>query len=133
MPIVASMGGIGATQASTVIVRGIALGEIDFSTARRALFKEIAVGVAVGLATGLLMALIAILWKGNPWLGAIICLAMIINLFVGGASGAAVPLLLKWMRLDPALGSSVIVTTFTDCCGFMSFLGLGTILLNYLK
>jgi len=133
MPIVASMGGIGATQASTVIVRGIALGEIDFSSARRALFKEIAVGLSVGVATALIMALTAIVWKGNPWLGLIICLAMILNLLVAGASGAAIPLLLKWLKLDPALGSSVIVTTFTDCFGFMSFLGLGTLLLSRLK
>ncbi len=133
MPIVASMGGIGATQASTVIVRGIALGEIDFSSARRALLKEILVGMAIGVATGLVMALTAFVWKGNPWLGLIICLAMILNLLVAGASGAAIPLLLKWLKLDPALGSSVIVTTFTDCFGFMSFLGLGTLLLSHLK
>jgi len=133
MPIVASMGGIGATQASTVIVRGIALGEIDFSSARRALLKEIAVGVSVGAACGLLMALTAFAWKGNPWLGLIIGLAMIFNLLVAGASGAAIPLLLKWLKLDPALGSSVIVTTFTDCFGFMSFLGLGTLLLDRLR
>ena len=133
MPIVASMGGIGATQASTVIVRGIALGEIDFSSARRALLKEIAVGVAVGTACGLIMAVTAFVWKGNAWLGLIIGLAMIFNLLVAGASGAAIPLLLKWLRLDPALGSSVIVTTFTDCCGFLSFLGLGTLLLDRLK
>ncbi len=133
MPIVAGMGGNGATQALTVIIRGIALGEIDFSSARRAILKEITVGVAIGVATGLLMAGIAMLWKGNVMLGVVICLAMIINLFVAGLSGAAIPLVLKWMKLDPALGSGVIVTTFTDCFGFLAFLGLGTLLLNYLK
>jgi magnesium transporter len=133
MPIVAGMGGNGATQALTVIIRGIALGEIDFSSARRAILKEITVGVSIGVATGLLMALIAIVWKGNPMLGLVIGLAMMINLFVAGAAGAAIPLILKWLRLDPALGSGVIVTTFTDCCGFLAFLGLGTLLLDHLR
>ncbi len=132
MPVVAGMGGNGATQALTVIIRGIALGEIDFSSARRAILKEITVGASIGVATGVLMALIAIVWKGNPMLGLVIGLAMIINLFVAGAAGATVPLVLKWLKLDPALGSGVIVTTFTDCCGFLAFLGLGTILLDYL-
>jgi len=133
MPVVAGMGGNGATQALTVIIRGIALGEIDFSSARRAILKEITVGASIGVATGVLMALIAIVWKGNPMLGLVIGLAMIINLFVAGAAGATVPLVLKWLKLDPALGSGVIVTTFTDCCGFLAFLGLGTILLDYLS
>ena len=133
MPVVAGMGGNGATQALTVIIRGIALGEIDFSSARRAILKEITVGASIGVATGVLMALIAIVWKGNPMLGLVIGLAMIINLFVAGAAGATVPLVLKWLKLDPALGSGVIVTTFTDCCGFLVFLGLGTILLDYLS
>lgn len=133
MPIVAGMGGNGATQALTVIIRGIALGEIDFSSARRAILKEITVGASIGVATGLMMALIAIVWKGNPMLGLVICLAMIVNLFVAGAAGAAIPLVLKWLKLDPALGSGVIVTTFTDCCGFLAFLGLGTLLLDYLR
>ncbi len=133
MPVVAGMGGNGATQALTVIIRGIALGEIDFSSARRAILKEITVGASIGVATGVLMALIAIVWKGNPMLGLVIGLAMIINLFVAGAAGATIPLVLKWLKLDPALGSGVIVTTFTDCCGFLAFLGLGTILLDYLS
>jgi magnesium transporter len=133
MPIVAGMGGNGATQALTVIIRGIALGEIDFSSARRAILKEITVGAAIGVATGVLMAGIAVLWKGNAMLGLVICMAMIINLFVAGLAGAAIPLVLKWMKLDPALGSGVIVTTFTDCCGFLAFLGLGTALLGFLK
>jgi magnesium transporter len=133
MPIVAGMGGNGATQALTVIIRGIALGEIDFSSARRAILKEMTVGVAIGVVTGLLMSGIALLWKGNAMLGLVIGLAMIINLCVAGLAGATVPLVLKRLKLDPALGSGVIVTTFTDCCGFLSFLGLGTLLLSHLK
>lgn len=133
MPIVAGMGGNGATQTLTVIIRGIALGDLDFSTARRAILREITVGAAIGVATGILMAGVAILWKGNWVLGVVIGAAMIINLFVAGFAGATVPILLKWLRLDPALGSGVVVTTFTDCCGFLSFLGLATLLLNRLS
>ncbi len=132
MPIVAGMGGNGATQALTVVIRGIALGDLDFSSARRAILKEVAVGATIGVSTGLLMALVATLWKGNPMLGLVIGLAMIVNLFVAGTAGALVPVILKWLGLDPALGSGVIVTTFTDCCGFLSFLGLATLLLKYL-
>ncbi len=78
------------------------------------------------------MALVAILWKGNPVLGLVIALAMIANLFVAGAVGAVVPIVLKWLGLDPALGSAVIATAFTDSFGFLAFLGLGTLFLKYL-
>lgn len=132
MPVVAGMGGNGATQTLTVIIRGIALGDLDFSTARRAILREVVIGISIGLATGTLMAGIAFVWKGNWVLGVVIGAAMIINLFVAGLAGASVPLVLKWLRLDPALGSGVIVTTFTDCCGFLSFLGLATLLLRHL-
>jgi magnesium transporter len=132
MPIVAGMGGNGATQTLTVVIRGLALGELDFSTARRAVLREIVVGVTIGVVTGAMMALVALLWKGNAVLGLVIGLAMIINLFVAGAAGAAVPLALKWLKIDPALGSGVIVTTFTDVFGFLSFLGLATLLLSHL-
>ena len=133
MPIVAGMGGNGATQTLTVIIRGIALGDLDFSTARRAILREITVGAAIGVVTGILMAGVAVLWKGSPILGLVIGVAMVINLFVAGFAGATVPILLKLLRLDPALGSGVIVTTFTDCCGFLSFLGLATLLLRHLQ
>ena len=132
MPIVAGMGGNGATQTLTVVIRGIALGEIGFSSARRAILREVAIGVSIGLVTGSLMAVVAMLWKGNPMLGLVIGLAMIINLIVAGATGATIPLVLKWLGIDPALGSGVIVTTFTDCCGFLSFLGIATLLLRHL-
>ena len=132
MPIVAGMGGNGATQTLTVVIRGMALGELDPQRARRAVIREVIVGMSIGAVTGILMALIALLWKGNAMLGVVIGLAMIINLFVAGTAGAAVPLALKRLKLDPALGSGVIVTTFTDVFGFLSFLGLATLLLSYL-
>jgi magnesium transporter len=132
MPIVAGIGGNGATQTLTVMIRGIALGEVSFSSARQAIFRQIAVGTLLGLVTGGVMALVAFLWKGNPYLGLIIALAMIANLLLAGTAGAVVPLVLKRLGLDPALGSAVITTAFTDSFGFLVFLGLGTVFLDYI-
>ena len=132
MPIVAGVGGNAASQTLTVVIRGIALGELEFNSARRAIMREILVAASLGLAIGSVMALIAFLWKGKPVLGLVIGLAIVINLIIAGMAGAAIPLVLKLLKLDPALGSGVIVTTFTDCFGFLSFLGLATLLLHYL-
>ncbi len=114
------------------MVRGIALGELAFSTTWRAVLKEITVGITMGLIIGTLVAIIAFLWKGNPMLGIILAMAMVINLFVASLAGTLIPLVLKQLNLDPALGSGVVVTTFTDVFGFLSFLGLATIFLRYL-
>jgi magnesium transporter len=130
MPVVAGMAGNGGTQALTVVARGIALGELEFSSGMQAVAKELAVGVAVGAATGLLAALFVYWWGGNPVLGGVVFVAMLVSLAVAGLVGAAVPLVLKAANYDPALGSSVIVTTFTDACGFFSFLGIATIFLD---
>jgi magnesium transporter len=130
MPVVAGMGGNGGIQALTVITRGIALGDIEFSTGLRAAGKECAVGLALGVTTGAMSALVAYLWLGIPILGLVIFLAMVITMAVAGLLGAAVPLLLEALGQDPALGSGVIVTTFTDVLGFISFLGIGTLLLE---
>jgi magnesium transporter len=132
MPVIAGMGGIGGTQALTVVIRGIALGEVEFATARQAIRKELAVGATVGAATGALTALVAYAFNGNPWLGVILFMAMLLNLAVGGLAGAAVPLALRRLGLDPALGSGVLVTTFTDVIGFFVFLGLATLFLPWL-
>lgn len=133
MPIVAGMGGNGLTQTITVMVRAIALGELEFASAWGAVLKEVSVNVSIAVVTGLIMALIAYLWKGNPFLGLVLGVAMVINLgLVAGLVGALIPLTLKWLRFDPAIGSSVIGTTFTDVFGFLSFLGLATLFLKYL-
>jgi magnesium transporter len=132
LPIVAGMGGNGATQTLTVITRGIALGEIEFSSGLRAVAREVGVGVAIGVCTGLVAAGVAWLWQGSPWMGVVLLLAMVANLAIAGLVGAAVPLVLKALRQDPALGSGVIVTTFTDCCGFFAFLGIATLLMDRL-
>jgi len=132
MPIVAGMGGNGGTQALTVITRGIALGEIGLDAGMRAMLREVAIGTAIGVVTGSVTALGAYLWRGSGMLGLVLLLAMIINMVIAGLSGAAVPLALRALRQDPALGSGVIVTTFTDVFGFISFLGLATVMLRYL-
>lgn len=131
LPIVAGMGGNAGVQTITIMVRGLALGEIAFKDTRRALTKEVLVGVSNGLITGLIMAVVAYFWKGVPILGVVLMLAMIGNLFVSSAVGVLVPLGLKAVKIDPAVASTVVVTTFTDCFGFFFFLGLASLLLSY--
>jgi magnesium transporter len=133
MPVVAGMGGNAATQTLTVIVRGIALGELTWANSRKALFKEALVGLGNGLACGIVGALVVWAWKGNLWLGAILCAAMIINMFVAATAGTLIPLALRALKVDPALASSVFITTLTDVFGFASWLGLGTVFLRFLR
>ena len=132
MPIVASMGGIGTTQTATVVVRGIALGDMTFSVLRRVLQKELILGLTTGAANGVVMALIAYLWKGQILLSLILGVALTLNMMVAAVVGTLVPLVLKVFRMDPAIASSVIITTFTDVFGFFSFLGLATLLIKFL-
>jgi magnesium transporter len=132
MPIVASMGGIGTTQTATVVVRGLAVGDLTRGVLRRVLMKEVWLGVTTGAANGLVIAVIAYLWKGLWLLSVILGAAMVINMCVAAVVGTLVPVALKAFRVDPAIASSVIITTFTDVCGFFSFLGLATLLIRFL-
>ncbi len=132
MPIVAGMGGNGGTQALTVVTRGIAIGELELISAMRAVWKEVVVGVAIGALTGLLTGAVAWPWTHQFALGFVLFAAMIINMAIAGLTGAAIPLMLRLFKLDPALGAGVIVTTFTDVFGYGSFLGIATLLLKYL-
>ncbi|GAV19691.1 magnesium transporter [Mariprofundus micogutta] len=131
MPIVASMGGIAGTQTLTVIVRGIALGRVTFSNARRTLIKEVSVGMVSGVTFALVIGTIASLWfpELGIRLGWIIAAAMLINLFAAALAGAMIPLTLQRLKIDPALASGTILTTVTDVVGFFSFLGLATMFL----
>src|SRR3954447_22426676 len=133
MPVVAGMGGNAATQTLTVIVRGIALGELTWANTRKALFKEAVVVIGNGFACGIVGALVVWAWKGNPWLGMILGAAMVINMFVAATAGTLIPLSLRALKIDPALASSVFITTLTDVFGFASFLGLGTLFLRFLQ
>ena len=132
MPIVAGMGGNAATQTLTVIVRGIALGELSWGNAKKALAKEAVIGLGSGITLGLVAAAVAIATKRAPILGLILGMAMVCNMLVATVAGTLVPLGLKALRVDPALASSVFITTFTDVVGFASFLGLATLFLRYL-
>ncbi len=132
MPIVAAMGGNAGMQTLTVIVRGLALGELTWGNARKALLKEALVGLGNGMTLGALGALVVWLIRGDLVLGGVLALAMLINMFIASTAGTLVPLGLRALRVDPALASSVFITTFTDMAGFASFLGLATIFLRYL-
>lgn len=129
MPIVASMGGNAGTQTLAVMVRQMALGEIDLDNSRDAVKKEIFISIFNGLLFALIMGVIASLWFSEPMLGVVIGLSMIINLFAAGFFGASIPLVLKKLEIDPAVGSTVLLTTVTDIVGFFSFLGLAKVIL----
>jgi len=129
MPIVASMGGVAATQTLTLIVRGIALGQIERANARWLLGKEIAVALLNGLAWATVVAGVAFLWFRNWKIAAVIFAAMVVNLFAAALAGVLVPLTLKRLGVDPAVAGGVVVTTVTDVVGFASLLGLGTLVL----
>lgn len=129
MPIVASMGGIAGSQTLTLVIRGMALGQVGKSNSRRLLLKEMWIGVWNGLIWAIVIAGVAGLWFQNILLGFVIAAAIIINLVVAAISGATIPLLLKRLGADPALSGSVVLTTVTDIVGFLAFLGLATIYL----
>jgi magnesium transporter len=124
MPIVASMGGNTGTQALTVTVRRLALGEIEFKDAKNVLKREVSISLINGLIFGVVMGIIASVWFDKGMLGVVIGLSMITNLFFAGFFGTIIPLTLRRFNIDPAVGSAVILTTFTDAIGFFSFLGL---------
>ena len=129
MPIVASMGGNAGTQSLTVVVRQLALGDISQGDAVRIIKKEVLISLGNGILFAIVTGIIAYLWFDIKLLGVVIALSMIINLLMAGFFGASVPLLLKKLDVDPAIGSTVILTTVTDVVGFFSFLGLATLIL----
>jgi magnesium transporter len=129
MPIVASMGGNAGTQSLTVVVRQLALGDIAKHDAFRTIRKEVILSLVNGLFFAIIMGIIASIWFDKGMLGVVIGLSMIINLLSAGFFGSMVPLLLKKIDVDPAIGSTVILTTVTDVVGFFSFLGLATVIL----
>jgi len=129
MPIVASMGGNAGTQTLTVAVRALAMKELISTNAFRVIGKELLVGMVNGVLFAVITGIVTWAWFGSPGLALVIGLAMIVNLAVAGLSGATIPLLLERMKVDPAIASSVFLTTLTDVVGFFVFLGLGSLLL----
>ncbi len=129
MPIVASMGGNAGTQTLTVTVRQMALGDIEKEDAKKTIQKEVLISLANGLLFAIIIGVISYLWFSLPMLGVVIALSMIINLVGAGFFGAVIPLSLQKMGIDPAIGSTVLLTTVTDIVGFFSFLGLASLIL----
>ena len=129
MPIVASMGGNAGTQTLTVTVRQMALGDIVGEDAKRTIYKEVLLSLVNGFIFAAVIGVIAYFWFHIPLLGVVIALSMIINLLSAGFFGSVIPLLLQKAGVDPAIGSTVLLTTVTDVVGFFSFLGLATIIL----
>ncbi|MCB1625057.1 MAG: magnesium transporter [Pseudomonadales bacterium] len=130
MPIVASMGGIAGTQTVTLIIRGLALGQVQWANARWLLWKEIAVGGLNGLIWAVVVGTVTVFWFGAWKIAAIIAAAMLVNLLAAAGVGVLVPLILRRLKIDPALSAGVILTTFTDCIGFATLLGLGALFLT---
>ena len=133
LPVVAGQGGIGGTQTLTLIVRAIALGELVGITAQRLLIREAILGLLHGIWLGILVAIIAMLWKQNLGLGLVLGLSMLGNMVIAGSVGAAVPLFMRRIGLDPAVASAVVVTTFTDVFGFLLFLGIATAAISLIQ
>jgi len=129
MPIVAGMGGNAATQTLAVVVRGIAVGEISLKNSLPAIYKEVGAGFINGVINGVIVALVATFWNGNPMLGLVLGIAMIINLVIAGFFGALIPLVMKSLGKDPATSATIFITTATDVFGFFAFLGLATMVL----
>jgi magnesium transporter len=129
MNVVASMGGIAGTQTLTLVLRGIALGQVSRSNRNWLITKEIIVGLLNGIGWALVIAVIAIFWFDDLQIGYVIAAAIIINLFVAAFSGVTIPIIMHKMNIDPAIAGSVVLTTITDIVGLFAFLGLATIFL----
>ena len=129
MPIVASMGGIAGSQTLTLAIRGLALGQISDANTRWLAIKEVTIAGINGLVWATVVGSLAFIWFGDIRISIIIAVAMVINQFAAAIAGLAVPLILDRINIDPALSGSVILTTVTDVVGFMSFLGLATLVL----
>lgn len=127
MPIVASMGGVAGTQTLTVLIRGLAMGQLNSRNQRWLVAREALVGIANGILWALVVAAAASIWFKDWTLGLVIAAAMMINLMTAGLAGAVIPLTLKRLGIDPALAGGVVLTTVTDVVGFLSFLGLAAI------
>ncbi len=132
MPVIAGMGGNAATQSLAVTLRRLTLGDVSTSSKLKIIKKELLAGVLNGVLIGLPTSLVALVLGQNPYLGLVVGLAMFLEIGAAGLIGAFIPITLKDLGIDPAVASSVIITTFTDLVGFFLLLGIGTLLLRYL-
>lgn len=132
MPIIAALGGNSGSQSLSVVIRGLALGELNIKEDGKLLFKQIVLGLINGFIVGVVAGIIMYIRYGNPYLGLVVVLAMIGNMIIGSVFGFIIPVILKSIGVDPALASSIFVTAITDVFGFLIFLGLANIFLPYL-
>jgi magnesium transporter len=132
LPVVAGQGGNAGAQSLAVVMRGIVMREIPKNKTAALIFKEAKLGAANGAIIGIVTALIAWIWMGSPYLGLVIGLGMLVNLICAGLSGAAIPLIMKRIGIDPAQSANIILTTVTDIMGFFAFLGFAVLFQNYL-
>jgi len=132
LPVVAGQGGNAGAQSLAVVMRGIVMREIPKGKFLQLVLKEGRIGAVNGIVIGVVTAVVAWGWYGNPYLGLVIGLGMLVNLVVAGLSGAAIPLIMKQVGIDPAQSSSIILTTVTDVLGFLAFLGFAVLFQNYL-
>ncbi|MDQ8201679.1 magnesium transporter [Pelagicoccus sp. SDUM812003] len=132
LPIIGGMGGNAGSQTLTIVVRSLALGEIEDNEWRRVLGKEIIVGLVAGIVVGASVGLVSWLWRGDLIIGAVVALAMMLNMIAAAMAGVLVPIGLRSVKVDPALASSIMVTTVTDVVGFFIFLSLASVALNFL-
>ncbi|MBR9699900.1 magnesium transporter [Candidatus Woesearchaeota archaeon] len=132
LPIIAGMGGNAGTQTLTLIVRGLALNQLTLHNYQKVLLKEVLLGLLNGLITGLVLAIGVYFWLGNIFISLVLLMAMTINLVVAGLIGTSVPIILKRFKVDPAVASSIFLTTFTDVIGFLAYLGIATLFLHWI-
>jgi magnesium transporter len=133
MPVIAGHGGNTGTQVTTLVVRGLALDEVEVKDAATIVAKEIAFGIIHGAIVGALTAGLAYLLSGNYWLSIVVFAAMVGNVLVAGIMGALIPLGMRTVKIDPALASAIWLTTFTDVAGFLMLLGTGALLVSKLE
>ena len=130
LPVVGGLGGNAGIQTVTVVVRSLALGRLAVRDTLSVIGHELAAGAIVGTVTGSAVAALTVVWQGNPWLGVIVGLALLMNVMVGVVAGVAIPMALHRLKQDPALSSGIWLTTTTDLLGFLAFLGLATALIS---
>ncbi len=132
LPIIPGQAGMSGMQTLTLVVRSMALGELPGRRILKLLVRELALALAQGILLGVVVGAAAYAWKGDPTLGIILAAAMVGNMIIAGLTGAGIPLLLRKLRMDPAVSAAVFITTFTDVLGLLLFLGLATLLIDYL-
>ena len=132
MPVIASLGGNAGVQTVTLVVRSLALGKLEFRDIGRVLQRELLIGIVNGIIIGLILGVLVFVWKGNIGLSVVAGVALLLNMAMGVTAGVLVPVSLRALRMDPALASGAVLTTFTDVLGFFFFLGLATLLLDWI-